>query len=182
MLAASPLVRLAAPLTAAALLVSGCAGLDAGIASPGAVSHVDLDSPAMRQFPVASMTDLERDVRGETGTRKPKVATPALFWSGIGLGTLGAVGAIGFGVAGFTTKNQLNDAYYDGSGLSVEEQQKLVKNGEAFNALAISFTALAVLGYALAVVTYGVDWNRCGPLVAKKRKCKELGLGEYALH
>ena len=162
-----------APVTAVALLVSGCAG----ITSPGASGHVDLDSPAMRQFAVANMTELERDVRLETGTRKnKKPVTPPLFWSGIGLGTIGAVGGIACGVTGFVTKNQLNDAYYDGTGLTVDEQARLVRNGELYNTLAITFSALAVVGYALAIVTYGVDWNRCGPLAEKKRRCQELGL------
>lgn len=169
--------RLFAPVTAVALLVSGCAGITA----PGTSSHVDLDAPTMRQFAAANMTDLERDVRLETGARdNKKPVTPALFWSGISVGTIGAVGGIAFGVAGFLTKNELNDAYYDGTGLTVAEQERLVKNGELYNNLAITFSALAVLGYALAIVTYGVDWNRCGPLVEKKRRCKELGLGAYA--
>jgi hypothetical protein len=167
---------ISASVTAGALLVSGCVG----ITSPGASSHVDLESPALRQFAVANMTDMERDVRIETGTRKNEKLTPTLFWTGIGAGTVGAIGGIAFGVAGFVTKNQLNDAYYDGSGLTVDEQERLIKNGDTYNTLAITFTALAVVGYALAIVTYGVDWNRCGPLAEKKRRCKELGLGAYA--
>ncbi|MFO7567849.1 MAG: hypothetical protein R6X02_34735 [Enhygromyxa sp.] len=169
---------LAAVLTASATALCGCAGLTA----PREVAHVDLDSPAMRDFPVAAMTDMERDVRLETGTRRNQPLTPALFWTGIGVGTLGAVGGITFGVMGFVAKNQLNDAYYDGggTGLTVAERDRLVNNGELYNGLAIGMTALSVLGYALAIVSYGVDWNRCGPLVEKKRRCKELGLGDYA--
>ena len=163
---------ISATVTAGALLVSGCAGL----ASPGASSHVDLESPALRQFAVANMTDMERDVRLETGTRTNKPLTPTLFWTGIGLGTLGAIGGVGFGVAGFVTKNQLNDAYDTGGGVTVDEQERLVENGQTFNTLAISFTTLAVLGYAMAIVTYGVDWNRCGPLAEKKRRCSALHL------
>ncbi len=173
------LCSLSASLTAGALLVSvaGCAG----ISSPGAASHVDLEAPVMRQFAVANMTDMERDVRIETGSRSnKKQVTPALFWSGIGLGTLGAVGGLGFGVAGYVTKNRLNDGYYDGSGLTVAEQEELIRNGELFNTLALTFTALSVIGYAVAIVAYGVDWNRCGPLAENKRRCRELGLGAHA--
>lgn len=175
MLAARSL-SISAAVTAGALLVSGCAGLT----SPVAVNHVDLDAPSMRQFAVANMTDMERDVRLETGTRDNEKLTPTLFWSGIGIGTLGAVGGITFGVMGFMTKNQLNDAYNQGSGLTVDERDRMVKQGELYNGLALGLTALSVLGYALAIVTYGVDWNRCGPLVEKKRRCKELGLGPHA--
>lgn len=153
--------------TAAALLVSGCVG----VATPGTTRYVDLDSPAIRHLPVASMTEMERDVRLETGSRKGDKVTPPLFYTGIGLGTIGAVGGIAFGVAGFVTKNQLNDAYEGNSGLTVAEHERLVSNGELYNTLAISFSALAVLGYSLAIVTYGVDWNRCGPLVEKRRTC-----------
>lgn len=158
-----------AAVTAVALLVSGCVG----IATPGTSAHVDLDSPAMRNFAVANMTEMERDVRLETGDREheKKEVTPTLFWTGIGLGTIGAVGGVAFGVTGFVTKNQLNDAYNDGSGLTVAEHNRIVKNGELYNTLAISFSALAVLGYSLAIITYGVDWNRCGPVVAKRRHC-----------
>lgn len=167
--AASRSLSCISALTAVALLVSGCVGIE----SPGTSSYVDLDSPAMRQFPVASMTQMESDVRLETGTRenKDEKLTPTLFWTGIGLGTIGAVGGVAFGVTGFVTKNQLEDSYAEGSGLSVDERDRMVKNGELYNTLAISFTALAVLGYALAIVTYGVDWNRCGPVVAKRRHC-----------
>lgn len=156
-----------AAVTAVALSTSGCVG----IASPGTTAYVDLESSAMRQFPVASMTEMERDVRLETGERKKKEVTPALFWTGIGLGTIGAVGGLAFGVTGFVTKNQLNDAYASGSGLTVAERDRMVKNGELYNTLAISFSALAVLGYSLALITYGVDWNRCGPVVEKRRHC-----------
>src|SRR5690606_11056243 len=105
---------LAAAVTAAALLVSGCAG----IATPGMMNHVGLDRPEMRQFAVATRTDMERDVRLETGSRKSETLTPTLFWSGIAVGTIGAVGGISFGVLGFVTKNELNDAYTQGSGLT----------------------------------------------------------------
>lgn len=168
----------AAAVTAGAVMISGCAGLTA----PVEVNYVDLDSPSMRHFPAAAMTDMERDVRVETGTRRNRsgALTPPLFWTGISVGTLGAVGGVAFGVLGFVTKNQLNDAYYDGSGMTVADRDQLVKRGELYNGLAIGMTALSVLGYALAIVTYGVDWNRCGPLVEKKRRCKELGLGTHA--
>jgi hypothetical protein len=91
------------------------------------------------------------------------------------VGTIGAVGALSFGVAGFVTKNELKNGYADG-GLTVEERDGLVNRGNAFNSATMVMTAAAVLGYALAIVTYGVDWNRCGPLVHKARRCKELGL------
>jgi hypothetical protein len=174
-----PRLTLVAGLTTLTLVASGCAGLvspGGSLASGAGRQHmVDLDRPEMQQFPVASMTQLERDVRIETGDRERPKLTPALFWTGIIVGTVGAVGGVSFGVAGFVTKNQLNDGYA-GDGLTVADRDGLVNRGEAFNTVTMVSTAAAVLGYALSIVTYGVDWNRCGPLVHKRRRCKELGL------
>lgn len=172
------LSSISAVITAFVLAATGCAGLSSPGLSPGASGHVDLDSPSMRQFSVAQMTTIERDVRLETGEREPKrrKATPAVFWSGIGVGTVGAIGGVAFGVAGFMAKNQINAGYEPGSSLTLAERDRLARNGEKYNTLAISFTALAVIGYALAIVTYGVDWNRCGPLAEKRRRCTERGL------
>jgi hypothetical protein len=160
-------------LTALTLVASGCAGL----VTPGGAGlrMVDLDRPEMQQFPVAGMTQLEIDARIETGKRERPKLTPALFWTGLTVGTIGAVGAVSFGVAGFVTKNQLNSGYADG-GMTIEQRDALVTRGDTYNTATMAMTAAAVLGYALAIVTYGVDWNRCGPLVHKARRCKALGL------
>ncbi|PRQ03864.1 hypothetical protein ENSA5_12330 [Enhygromyxa salina] len=155
-----------AGLGALTLVGSGCAGL--GSPTSSTAHLIDLDQPQLRQFAVASTTDFERDVRLETGERKK--LTPALFGVGVVAGTIGAVGGVAFGVAGFVTRNQLNNGY-GVDGLDLDERDRLVSRGEAFNTAALSLTALAVVGYALALVTYGVDWNRCGPLAPKKRHC-----------
>ena len=163
---------LPACLTACAMLGSGCASLVSSPSPTGTRALVDLERPELREFPVAAMTDLERDVRLETSDRKHEKLTPALFWTGIAFGSLGAVGVIAFGSAGFVTKNHLNQGYEQG--LTLDERDELRSRGELHNTLAISSAVVMVLGYALAIVTYGVDWNRCGPLVEKRRKCKEL--------
>jgi hypothetical protein len=173
-----PMVRLrsaSAPLlaglTAMTLVSSGCVGL--GATSSAGVGIVDLDRPEMRQFAVASMTDMERDVRLETSDRGGEKLTPALFWTGIGVGTLAAVGGVAFGVAGYVTKRQVLDGYE--AGTTLEDRDALVSRGQTFNGVSIAMTTVAVFAYALAIVTYGVDWNRCGPLVAnsKKRRCAD---------
>jgi len=163
----------------AALVSTGCAGLTTARTDAVALSAIDLDRPEMRQFAVASTTDLERDVRIETSgdKRRREKLTPALFWTGIVLGAAGTAGSIGFGVAGSVTRNQLSDGY-GGDGLTVDDRDALVSRGEGFDSAAIGFAAAAVIGFALSIVTYGVDWNRCGPLVRKRRRCKELGLAE----
>jgi hypothetical protein len=119
------------------------------------------------------MTEYERDVRIETdgGTDIAKV-TPPLFWTGIVVGTVGAVGAIGFGTAGYLTKRELNDGIND-DGLTLERKDELSSRGDLYNTLAITGVAVGVVGYALALVAYGVDWNNCGPLVSAHRTCLE---------
>jgi hypothetical protein len=162
---------LLAGLTASTLVSSGCVGLGSASSatSPSAgFGLIDLERPEMRQFPVASMTDMERDVRLETSDRRREKLTPTLFWTGIGLGTLGAVGGVAFGVAGYVAKRQLTDSY--DAGISLDDRDALVSRGQAFNGVAIAMTTIAVFAYSLAIVTYGVDWNRCGPLVAKSKK------------
>jgi hypothetical protein len=168
-----PIKPLLAGLTATMLVSSGCVGLGSG--SPSAtVGLVDLDRPEMQGFAVASMTDIERDVRLETTDKRREKLTPALFWSGIALGTVGAVGGIAFGTAGYLNKRELTDGY--ASGITMDDRDALVSRGQTFNSLAVAMSTIAVLGYALAIVTYGVDWNRCGPLVIKneKRRCADI--------
>lgn len=170
-----PMARLQSVLagfTATTLMLGGCAGLSPGPSA--SMAAVDLDQPQMRQFAVASMTDMERDVRLETSDRKGEKLTPALFWTGITLGTVGAVGGVAFGVMGFVTKREIADGYE--AGMTLDERDTLSSRGTTFNTLAVAMTTLSVLGYALAIVTYGVDWNRCGPLVVKKqkRRCADL--------
>lgn len=158
-------------LVAAALVSSGCAGLVGGSGS-GTAAFVDIDRPEFAQFGVAAMTDMERDVRLETGSRdKGEKLTPALFWTGIGVGTAASVGAIAFGVLGYVTKTQLSNGYDDG--LTPGERDQIVNRGQAANSVSVALTTVAVISYALSIVTYGVDWNRCGPLVRnnKKRRC-----------
>jgi hypothetical protein len=163
-----PRTKLLAGFTAMMLVSSGCVGL--GTSSASTVGFVDLERPEMQGFAVASMTDIERDVRLETSEK----LTPALFWTGIAVGTVGAVGGVAFGVAGYVSKRQLTDGY--DNGITMDERDALTSRGQTFNTLAVAMTTIAVLGYALAIVTYGVDWNRCGPLVRKneKRRCADL--------
>lgn len=165
--------RMSALVTATTLLASGCAGLVEG---PRVVA-VDLDRPEMQRFDVVrSMTTLERDSRIDTGSEaRSRSVTPPLFWSGIAVGSLGAVGTVGFAIAGRMAKDDLNAMYEEGSG-SLEERNRIRDRGETWNALVVTSAALMAAGYALALITYAVDWNRCGVLAEKKRKCKATGL------
>jgi hypothetical protein len=154
--------------TATALFGTGCAGL---VAQPSVVA-VDLGRPELQQFDVVrSRTSLEREAdlgRSDSGSRE---ITPPLFWSGIALGTLGAVGTIGFASAGRVAKDRLNAMYADGTA-TLEDRNSVRDRGDLWNALTITSATLMTVGYAVAIITYGVDWNRCGPLAPKKRHCR----------
>ncbi len=160
-------------LTATTLVVTGCAGL---IDQPRMVA-VDLGRPELQEFEVVrGLTSIERDAKLETND-SPREITPPLFWSGIALGSLGALGTIGFAAAGRVAKDNLNGMYSDGSG-TIDDRNQIRNNGEIWNALAVTSGVLMAIGYAVAVVTYGVDWNRCGPLsrrprTAEKRLCRQ---------
>jgi hypothetical protein len=155
--------------TATALFGTGCASL---VAQPRIVA-VDLARPELQQFDVVrSRTSLERDAGIDTRSdRRSREVTPPLFWSGIAVGTLGAVGTIGFAVAGRVNKDRFNELYSNGTA-SRDELQHIRDRGELWNALTITSAALMAIGYTVAIVTYGVDWNRCGKLAPKKRGCR----------
>lgn len=160
--------------TATTLLGTGCAGLGlsgSGFGQPTIVA-VDLDRPEFQQFDVVrSRTSLERDARLEDGDERSRSITPPVFWSGIAVGSLGAIGTLAFSVAGRVAKDRLNDMYTDGSA-TLAERNQIRDRGETWNGLAIASGAVMAIGYAVAIITYGVDWNRCGVLSAKKRHCR----------
>jgi hypothetical protein len=155
--------------TATTLLASGCAGL--GFGEPTRVA-VDLGRPEFQHFDVVrSQTSLERDLRLEDGDTRSRAITTPLFWTGVAVGTLGTIGTLGFAVAGRVSKDKLNDMYADDTGTLVDRNQ-IRDRGELWNSLAITSGVLMAVGFAVAAVTYGVDWNRCGPLAPKKRQCR----------
>jgi hypothetical protein len=156
--------------TATALFSTGCASL---VAQPRVVA-VDLGRPELQQFDVVrSMTTLERDAGIESrSSPRGREITPPLFWSGIAVGTIGAVGTVGFSVAGRVAKDRLNGMYADGSA-TLEDRNQARDRGELWNGLAITSGVLMAVGYAVAIITYGVDWNRCGPLAPTKRRCRD---------
>ena len=158
--------------TATVLLGTGCASL---VAQPRMVA-VDLDRPEMQRFDVVrSMTTMERDARIETGSdKRSREVTPTVFWSGIGIGTLGAIGTVGFAVGGYVQSQRLNDLHAADSG-SIDEREQIRSRGKLFDNLLITSGFVMAIGYTIALVTYAVDWNRCGAMVEhkQKRRCKE---------
>lgn len=119
----------------------------------------------------ASNTEREArlDAADDDGELNEKALTGS-FWGGVIVGSVGAAGAVGFGVAGAVTTNQLEDGYREG--MSQQERDDLVDRGETFNALAITGATLAVTGLAVAAIAHGIDATRCGPRARKRDRCR----------
>lgn len=118
-------------------------------------------------------TALENEVRvsSRDDGEKKKEITPALFWTGVILGSIGTVGLAGFGGAAEFQEAQLRNGYEDG--ITSDRADGLVSRGETYNALAITSATVGVIGWTLAVIVAGIDYSRCGPMAPKSRKCDE---------
>ncbi len=96
----------------------------------------------------------------------------AAFIGGVVAASLGGALAIGFGAAGQITERQLDRGYDEG--LTRSEETDLRDRGKAVNGVAIGGAALAVVGIGLTAIILGIDYNRCGKLIKKRRKeCKD---------
>jgi hypothetical protein len=113
----------------------------------------------------APARDLELDPRW-------RKASPALFWTGIAVGSLGGAFLIGGGITGSVTQRQVRDAYEDGA--TKADIDRRVARGEVANDFVIAGSVLALAGYALAVVVAGIDEKRCGSVLrkARRRECE----------
>ena len=109
----------------------------------------------------------------DNGTSGKRVtATHAVLWTGIVLASLGGAGLLGFGATGLATDRKLRRGY-DEDGLSHEEQDTLIKRGEAMNTATIISASVGLLGALIAVTAYGVEYTKCGRLAPKRRRCDE---------
>ncbi len=97
-------------------------------------------------------------------------ALQGAFWGGVIVGSAGAATAVGFGIGGAVTSKQIEDGYQDGT--SVEERDKLVDRGKAFNTVAITGASLAITGLAVAAIAHAIDQSRCGPRRRKREGCR----------
>lgn len=101
-----------------------------------------------------------------TTTRRP--VTPILFWIGIGLTAAGGGTLIGSAAGAAATRNQLHDAYNDGT--SVSRVDELERRGSSLNKVSLAGAVLMVAGAIMALTSYGYDYTRCGPLAPKRRR------------
>jgi hypothetical protein len=107
-----------------------------------------------------------RDTSLDGSAPKKRDVTPPLLWTGVALASVGAVGTIGFGIAGRVTQEKIDDGFDEG--MTRAELDDLESRGETWNALAITSASIGIAG-----VVYGVDYTRCGPLAPKKRRCAD---------
>jgi hypothetical protein len=110
-----------------------------------------------------------RDMELDPRWRK---VSPALFWTGIAVGSLGGAFLLGGGITGSVTQRQVRGAYDEGS--TKADIDRLVARGEMSNDFVIAGSVLALAGYALAVVVAGIDEKRCGSVLrkARRRECE----------
>lgn len=126
----------------------------------------------------AASTELEREAlldalpaaapegSDEGDSADQKKLTPALFWTGIIVGSVGTAVSVGSGIAGEVAERRLNDGYSEG--ISRDRRDRLSTAGDRANTLSIAGAVLGVVGFTTAIVVYGVDWNRCGPVLRAK--------------
>ncbi len=138
------------------------ASLDRRIDVPVYAASTELEREALLDALPAASTDTDA---GNDDADQKKI-TPALFWTGIIVGSVGTAVSIGSGIAGEVAENRLNDGYAEG--LSRDRRDRLTKAGDRANALAITGAVLGVVGFGTAIVVYGIDWNRCGPVLRAK--------------
>lgn len=106
----------------------------------------------------------------DSGPKKRNVTVP-LMWTGVALASVGAVGTIGFGIAGRVTQKKIDDGFDEG--MTRAEHDDLESRGETWNTLAITSASIGIAGAVMALIVYGVDYTRCGPLAPKKRRCAD---------
>ena len=159
---------------ALALGASGCSAL--GMQAPAALAPprpaATVLEPRLNLAVTQPSNSMEREAalaandRSDDGGKKK--VTPALFWTGIVLGTVGAVGMIGGGVTGAVTEQQIQDG--DAEGWTKQQRQDKVRQGEVANTITLVGALLTAVGYGMSIIVAGVDYSRCGPVIGKKRK------------
>lgn len=92
------------------------------------------------------------------------------FWAGVGLASIGALGAVAFGIGGRVVQAQLANGY-DNEDLSQADEDRLRTTGRAMNGVTITSASIGLFGVALLSVAYALDHSRCGDLPPKRADC-----------
>lgn len=100
--------------------------------------------------------------------RRP--VTPILFYTGVVLATLTGATAIATGAASFGLRRKLDNAYFEGGGLTMAEYDRIDDRGTALGKATWGLAFLSAGFAGMALISYAVDWSRCGPLAPKRRR------------
>ena len=149
-------------------LLPGCATQTSYTAhsGPGPIGDLGFELPVLERT-----TAVEREAALERGENDDEtLKTPAVFWTGITVGTVGTIGLAGFGLAGQINEGRIRDGFDEG--IAHDDYETFRDRGELYNKIAVVSSIAAVFGFAIAAISYGIDYSQCGPLSAKKRKCK----------
>lgn len=181
-------VRVAALLVGCSLGVGGCASVNMQFGGPGSVGGPrpasEVLDPRLGLAVTAPSNSMERaaaldaaaraEQRERDGGNTKKAVTPALFWTGVVLGSLGVAGMVGGGITGGVTEEQIRDG--DAAGWSRSEREEAISRGETANTITIVGVVLTAVGLGMSTVVAGIDYTRCGPVITKKRRreCETL--------
>lgn len=178
-----PRIRALVALCVASSMSVGCAGLQPNSSHTARLAAQGSDGGF--GFAVATtQTRFETETRAArsgdadpSADEEPRRVSPALFWTGVVLGTVGAI-TLGTGVGlGVATASDIRDG--DAAGQSRATREDLERRGEVSNDVAITGGVLTILGLGLAAAVAGIDYSRCGPVIGKKRRseCEALTAG-----
>lgn len=92
------------------------------------------------------------------------------FWAGVGMASIGALGAVAFGIGGRVVQAQLANGY-DNEDLSQADEDRLRSTGRGMNAVTITSASIGLFGVALLSIAYAIDHSRCGDLPPKRADC-----------
>lgn len=178
-----PRIRALVALCVASTMSVGCAGLQPSV-SPSARLAAQGSDGGFGFAVATTQTRFETETRaarpgddGSDGDGDSRRISPALFWTGVVLGTVGAI-TLGTGVGlGVATAADIRDG--DAAGQSRATREDLERRGEVSNDVAITGGVLTILGLGLAAAVAGIDYSRCGPVIGKKRRseCEALTAG-----
>ncbi|HFE44840.1 MAG TPA: hypothetical protein ENJ18_04990 [Nannocystis exedens] len=162
------------------ILAVACLQLSTACASFEAPARYSLIDSRLHVVPVlAARTSIETnsepaasDNDNNNRSGKRVTATHAVLWTGVALASLGGAGLLGFGATSLATDRKLSRGYEE-DGLTHDEQDTLIKRGEAMNTATIVSASVGLLGALIAVTAYGVEYTKCGRLAPKRRRCDE---------
>ena len=100
------------------------------------------------------------------------ILSKPFFLTGIIVGSVGAASALTFGILGFAQSKKLADRI--SNGIDHTSYDRIAKKGATYNSLTMTGAILTGIGYTTAIVVYAIDYNRCGTLAPRSRRCQRF--------